>query len=110
MSQPPSMRFIREHVRARQYRLTRHATIVRLERGIGISELEHALLSGEVIEQYPDDQPYPSCLVLGWIASGDPLHVVCSRGDREPALRIVTLYEPDDALWEQDYRTRKVRH
>ena len=109
MPEPPSMRFIREHVRTKRYRLTRHVTIVRLERGITIAVLEQALLTGEIVEQYPDDQPYPSCLVLGWLTSGDPLHVVCSRGNLEPALRIVTLYEPEDALWESDYKTRKVR-
>lgn len=91
MSQPPGMRFIRSHVRAKQYRLTKHATIVRLERGISIIEMEQVLLNGEIIERYPDAQPYPSCLVLGWLASGDPPHVVCSRGNTEPALRIVTL-------------------
>ena len=109
MPQPPSMRFIRSHVRAKRYRLTQHATMVRLERGIRIGEMEQVLLHGAIIEQEPDAKPYPSCLVLGWLASGDPLHVVCSRGDVEPALRIVTLYEPEDALWESDYKTRKVR-
>jgi len=109
MPEPPSMRFIRERVRAKRYRLTRHVTIVRLQRGITIAVLEQALLTGEIVERYPDDQPYPSCLVLGWLTSGDPLHVVCSRGNIEPALRIVTLYEPEDALWESDYKTRKVR-
>jgi len=109
MSKPPSMRFIRSHIRARRYRLTKHATIVRLERGITIAGIEQALLSGETIERYPDAQPYPSCLVLGWLTSGDPLHLVCSRGNVEPALRIVTMYEPENALWESDYKTRKVR-
>ena len=109
MPEPPSMRFIREHVRTKRYRLTRHVTIVRLERGITIAVLEQALLTGEIVERYPDDQPYPSCLVLGWLTSGDPLHVVCSKGNLEPALRIVTLYEPEDTLWESDYKTRKVR-
>ena len=109
MSQPPSMRFIRSHLCAKLYRLTKHATIVRLERGITIAEMERALLNGEIIERYPDTKPYPSCLVLGWLVSGDPLHIVCSRGDVEPALRIVTLYEPEDALWENNYITRKVR-
>ena len=109
MPEPPSQRFISEHVRTKRYRLTRHATTVRLERGITIAALEQALLSGEIIERYPGSQPYTSCLVLGWLASGDPLHVVCSRGDAEPALRIVTVYEPEDALWENNYMTRKVR-
>jgi hypothetical protein len=80
MSGPPSMRFIRSHVRAKRYRLTKHATIIRLERGIALGEMEKALLNGEIVEQYPDAQPYPSCLVLGWLICGDPLHVVCSRG------------------------------
>jgi hypothetical protein len=108
MSQPPGMRFIHSRIRAKRYRLTMHATVVRLERGISVGQMEQALLNGEIIERYVDSYPYPSCLVLGWLASGDPLHIVCSRGDVAPELRIVTLYEPDDTLWESDYRTRKV--
>ena len=108
MPKPLSMRFIRSQIRARHYRLTKHATIARLERGIMISDIERTLLNGEIIEQYPDSDPYPSCLIVGWLASGDPLHIVCSRGEAEPALRIVTVYEPEDALWERDYKTRKV--
>jgi hypothetical protein len=106
---PVTLRFVHLHIRSRQYRLTRHATIARLERGITIREIELALLNGEIIENYPDDTPYPSCLILGWLESGDPLHIVCSRGTREPALRIVTVYEPDIALWHDDYKTRKVK-
>jgi hypothetical protein len=102
-----SQRFIRSHIRAKQYRLTKHATIMRLERGITTAEIERVLTTGEIIELYPDDQPYPACLVLGWLRSGDPLHVVCSMGEMEPALRIVTVYEPEDALWEADYKTRR---
>jgi len=82
-------------------------TVKRLERGITIADIEHALLNGEVIERHSDAKPYPGCLVLGWLASGDPIHVVCARGAAEPALRIVTVYEPDNAQWESDYMTRK---
>jgi hypothetical protein len=85
MPEPLNLRFVRSEVRAKRYRLTRHATIARLERGITIAEIEKALLNGEIIEHYPGSEPYPSCLVLGWLTSGDPLHVVCSRGAAEPA-------------------------
>ena len=98
MPSQPDRRFIYSHVRAKRYRLTRHATIVRLERGITIVAMEYALLNGEIIEHYADDKPYPSCLVLGWLGSGDPLHIVCARGEAEPQLRVITLYEPDDTL------------
>ena len=109
MPEPPGLRFIHDSVRAKRYRLTKHATVARLERGITMAALEQALLTGEVIERYPDKEPYPACLVVGHLSSGDPLHVVCSKGDTQPALRIVTLYEPDESVWESDYKTRKVR-
>ncbi len=63
----PIMQFIREHLYNNNYRITKHAPIVRLHRGIKINELKQALLNGEIIEKYHDDQPYPSCLVLGWL-------------------------------------------
>ena len=107
--QQPSIRFIRKCLGNNQYRLTRHVTIFRLKRGITIAQLKLALLNGEIIERYPDADPYPACLVLGWLQSGDPLHIVCSRGDVEPELRIVTVYEPDDDRWEDNYKIRKVR-
>ena len=37
-----------------------------LERGISRSEVFEALLSGEEIENYPNDTPFPSALFLGW--------------------------------------------
>jgi hypothetical protein len=105
----PSMRFIRECLKTKSYYLTKHAVIARLNRNITTIQLKQALFNGKIIEKYPDDTPYPSCLVLGWLESGDPLHIVCSRGDTEPELRIVTVYQPDDEKWNSDYKVRKVR-
>jgi hypothetical protein len=79
------------------------------ERGITATMIEKAVEFGEIIEREPYDQPYPSVLVLGWLESGDPLHIKCSRSPQAPNLRIVTVYEPDDAQWQSDYKTRKVR-
>ena len=104
----PSIRFIRKSLADNHYRLTRHATIARLSRGISMIQLKQALADGEIIEKYPDDDPYPSCLVLGWLETGDPLHIVCSRGKCAPELRIVTVYEPDDERWESNYKIRKI--
>lgn len=100
-------KFVIESVQQNRFRISQHATMRRIERGILISELKQVLLNGETIERNPGDKPYPSFLVLGWLRSGDPLHVKCSRGTREPRLRIVTLYEPSDEEWEKDYKTRK---
>ena len=74
---------------------------------IQVIEIKEALLNGEIIEHNPESKPYPSCLVLGWLKTGDPLHVKCSTGTIEPKLRIVTVYEPSDEEWKSDYKTRK---
>jgi hypothetical protein len=70
-----------------------------------VDELRQAVASGEVIEDYPDDQYGPSCLVLGFTERGRPLHVQCSYPSR-PVIKIVTVYEPDPRRW-IDFRTRR---
>jgi hypothetical protein len=50
-----------------------HAVRRMLERGISREEVLNCLLSDEIIEEYPDDLPFPSCLILGY-HSGKPLH------------------------------------
>lgn len=74
---------------------------------IGVDELLEALASGEIIEHYPDDQPYPSCLILGRALSGRPLHVVCAPVLEETLLVVITTYEPDPDRWEEDLKKRK---
>lgn len=86
---------------------TNHAAERMIERKINLAELKAALMEAEIIEDEPDDQPYPSCLLLGWLETGDPLHIKCSRKPGTERLRIVTMYEPDDNQWESDYKTRK---
>lgn len=83
-------------------RWTGHVLQHLLQRGISQASVVQAILSGEIIEQYPDDYPYPSCLLLG----GTPaLHVVCGRGPDE--VWMITAYRPDPAEWEDDLKTRK---
>ncbi|MBI3923341.1 MAG: DUF4258 domain-containing protein [Armatimonadetes bacterium] len=104
---PVNMEFLRSCVQSQNYRVTAHARQVMAERGIAATMMEKALEFGEIIEREPEDRPYPSVLVLAWSESGDPLHVKCSRSPHSPNLRIVTVYEPEDAKWESDYKRRK---
>lgn len=69
--------------------------------------MKKALLNGEIIERDPGDTPRPSVLVLGWLDSGDPLHLKCSRASGEDFVTLVTLYEPDARYWREDFKTRK---
>jgi hypothetical protein len=52
-----------------------HAIQRMFERGIAKEDVRQALSTGKTIEAYPEDQPYPSRLVLGWIGTR-PIHVV----------------------------------
>ena len=67
-----------------------------------------ALLDGEVIEKYPDDKPFPSCLVYGRAKDRKPLHVVCALPTHVDILIIVTVYIPLEDEW-IDFRRRKAR-
>ena len=58
------------------------------------------------VAAYPDDTPYPSRLVLAW--RGDkPLHVVAAYNAQDDEQIVITVYEPDPALWEDGFRRRK---
>jgi hypothetical protein len=103
------IKFIRQCVQQRKLRHTRHSAEARLERGLSNQDIKGALLSGEIIEREPHDFPRPSALVLGWLKSGDPLHIKVARGRGEDFLTIVTISEPDGREWESDYKTRKKR-
>lgn len=85
--------------------LTAH-TLMRLrERKIKISEIYAGIETGEIIEQYPNDKYFPSCLILCFRVNGKPLHFVCSIGNNK--VYIITVYDPDLMYWESDFKTRR---
>ena len=83
-----------------------HAIRRMFERGIGLDDVNHALAAGQVIEDYPADQPYPSRLVLGWRGTR-PIHVVVADNTDAREIIVITVYEPDPARWDNDYRRRR---
>ena len=55
---------------------TNHAAERFRQRGISVRDIHNAINGGEIIEQYPDDYPYPSCLILGENLQGEKIHAV----------------------------------
>jgi len=96
---------IKERVRYGKYRISFTHTEKIRQRKIEISELEEAILSGEIIENYPTDPRGPSCLILGYTQKDRPLHIVCAI--MEPELLVITAYEPGLEEWESDWKTRR---
>ena len=85
--------------------ITKHARIRLAERDISIADVQKAIKTGEIIEQYEDDKPYPSCLLLGLTNQSTYIHVVASLGSGY--LYIITAYYPDENEWKSDLKTRK---
>ena len=85
--------------------VTEHAAERFRQRGIRISDIRNVVNSGEIIEQYPDDFPFPSCLILGNDRHGNSIHICMS--DEGTASRIITAYYPDLNKWNDDLKTRK---
>ena len=86
-------------------RWTNHVIMRLIQRNILQSDVENALKNGEIIEQYENDYPFPSCLVYGINLNNEVLHIVCGSNDEE--LWIITAYYPDNKDWENDLKARK---
>ncbi len=85
---------------------SRHAIERMFQRGLSPATIAAVLQAGEVIASYPEDTPYPSQLLLGFVPE-QPVHVVVARNPENGACFVVTVYRPDPQLWEEDYKTRR---
>ena len=85
---------------------SQHAFTRMFEREIHPDVVKRAAQMGEVIENYPDDQPYPSVLLL-YFEEGRALHVVAGVNEEESVCHIITAYWPDSKLWSADFKTRR---
>ncbi|MGB8218024.1 MAG: DUF4258 domain-containing protein [Candidatus Methanoperedens sp.] len=97
------IKLIKQSIIADNYEMSQHALERALERDIWKEDIEHAIIHGEIIEEYEDDKPYPSCLIYGKDKKGTPIHVVCAFS---PIIRIITIYSPQENKW-IDYKRRK---
>jgi hypothetical protein len=80
--------------------LTEHLLTRMRQRHIRLEDIKYAIAKGEIIEQYPADYPFPSCLI-----NAENIHIVCSIG--EGRLYIITAYRPSQERWENGGRKRK---
>jgi hypothetical protein len=98
------MAAIAQAVAQGRYRYTLHGAQQRIARGIHGREVEEAIASGTIIEDYPQHHYGPACLILGRTTQNRPLHVLCSV---RPVVDIITVYEPDPNEWLSDLKTRR---
>jgi hypothetical protein len=82
-----------------------HILVRMQQRDIKIQDVIDCLLSGEIIEYYESDYPFPSSLILGFNNKERGIHVVCALG--QEYVWMITTYYPDEKEWLEDLKTRR---
>jgi len=85
-----------------------HAVQRMFSRGISSDEVIDVIHKGEKFVEYPDDVPYPSCIVLGFVRDM-PVHVVLGIDRENETGIVITAYVPNPTLWGKDFKTRRKR-
>jgi len=88
-----------------QIALTQHSRRRLVERGISIADVVCAINNGKIIEQYPDDFPFPSCLILGKTMDSRTIHLVASID--EGIIYLITAYYPSPEKWDAAGNVRR---
>ena len=94
---------IKDFIKKKQYLIASHAKSRMAERLITTLNIENAIKNGEIIEEYPEDKPCPSILLLGKVKK-KPIHIVI--GICEDHIRIITEYIPSKEKW-INYKKRR---
>jgi len=90
---------VNKAIRDSRVRITDHADEEAVDDGLTFEEIYFSVMHGEVIEDYPNDNPYPSCLIFGRSFSGEPIHSVWAYNPENLWVVLVTVYRPDPERW-----------
>jgi len=88
---------IQAQAAARQIRISAHAQQRMAAGRIRLTEVLEAIVTGQILEDYPVHRRGACCLLVGYTTAGRPLHVVCTS--TTPLLVLITVYEPTPPKW-----------
>jgi len=90
-------------------RITDHADEEAHSDSLTFDEIFTSVIYGEIIEDYPKDKPYPSCLIFGRNFKQEPIHSVWAYNERNQWAVLITVYRPDPARW-IDWKVRRQKN
>ncbi|MBN1904931.1 MAG: DUF4258 domain-containing protein [Deltaproteobacteria bacterium] len=97
---------ITDSIQHHRIRITDHADEEAYIDELTFDEVFYSVVNGEIIERYPSDKPYPSCLVYGKTFGGDHVHSVWAYNVKNQWSVLITVYRPDPDRW-INYRKRR---
>lgn len=104
---PVDVQRIRDRIRAGHYLIKSHAVQHALKEGFTRHNIVEAILTGRIIEEYPDQERVLICGTTTLPESVETyLHVVCEYADAV-YVECVTAYIPDGVVWEKPPMRRR---
>jgi hypothetical protein len=88
-----------EAIRRNRVRITDHADEEAQSDHFSFDEIFASVFQGEVIEDYPNDRPYPRCLVFGETFKGEPIHTAWAYNEENQWVVLIPVYRPDPQRW-----------
>lgn len=73
-------------------------------RKIPVRRVLDCIMNGEIIREYPEDKPHPSCLIFDKEGI-DVVHVVVGVSDIY--VYMITAYRPNLEIFNDDFKTRR---
>mgnify|MGYP003961493415 CR=1 FL=1 len=80
-------------------RISDHARDEAREDSLLLKDIFFSVCNGEIIEDYPADKPYPSCLIYGITENARPIHSVWAYNREKQKAILITVYAPDPERW-----------
>ena len=90
---------LKEAINKHRLKVTDHADEEMAADELILGEILYSVLHGEIIEDYPDDFPFPSCLIFGRNSGGEEIHSVWAYEELKEIAILVTVYRPDSEEW-----------
>lgn len=96
---------IRKKIAEGNIKWTEHCSFRMFQRGIQRKDVQNTIMNGFILEQYPKDFPYPSCLISGKSILNNTIHIVCGLSSED--VYIITVYYPNEKKWIDEIRRKK---
>ena len=96
---------IQKLLKANQCVWTEHVSERMEQRNIVKEDVIRGILSGEIIEEYPDSYPFPSCLIWARLMNDKIIHIVV--GCDQKSIYIISVYIPNELKFEKEFKIRR---
>lgn len=93
-------------VQPKEIIFSQHAIKRMFERAIHAEDVKKVIKNGEIVEEYSDDKPHPSYLLLGFVGNR-PVHVLVAMDSTTHTFIVITAYIPDNKIWYKGYKKRR---